>query len=290
VSLRAGEAIETLNGFIKARVDCAIIGETQSGKIALARTVAPNAPIVHGFELSNDYLSAIRSRLVSSKIVIVKNLTQESAKLLEPILATRTIFGERFDCVFIITSRQNLAIEGCATLKLSPIDADEWLRWAKKTRVHPALITLAEEDKTFLSRHNLRTIDALSKTLSARPSAKTLDKAIGAFLGEDKEAIVALVTSLSAPISSLSEVQIATYENAKAYENAFMESIKTDPSADDISRFVEYISSIASDAPTEALNLLRGLLNSQKAAHALEKILKEKRAQEIIDGLIAKVD
>ncbi|MDR2639222.1 MAG: hypothetical protein LBC09_05240, partial [Helicobacteraceae bacterium] len=200
--MRRDEAFETLSALLKAGVDCAITGEAQSGKTTLARALAPEAPIIHGFELAGEYLGAIGSRLFDARVAIVENAAQESVKLLEPLLATRTILGKAFDCRFIVTARQELALKGCAAIKLSAIDAKEWLKWAEQTRAHPALIALVQSDPTFLSRRDLRTIEALSKVLSARPSAKTLDKTLGAMLGDDKDAIAALTESMSAPISS----------------------------------------------------------------------------------------
>jgi hypothetical protein len=288
--LRFAEAKELVESFIKAKVDCVITGEAQSGKTSLAREAALDAPIIHDFELSREYLGAIKTVITSSKAVIVENATQESAKFLEPILATRTILASAFDAVFIITTRHNLLIEGCAAIKIAPIEANDWLKRAKETKVHPALIALVEEDFAFLKRHDLKTIDALSKLLCARVSAKRLEKAIGATLGEDKEAIAALVESLLEPIVSSDGVYLSTDENAKAYENALAEKIKTGASKEDVSRFIEYVSASATDRPKEALTLLKRLLSSRKAADALEQILRDKRVQKIIDDTIAQID
>ena len=284
MSRQTEQARELLEGFLKAGVDCVISGETQSGKTSLARAVAPEAPIIHNFELAGDYLGAVRSRLISSKRVIVENATQEGAKFLEPLLATRTILGGAFDATFIVTTRQNLILDGCASIKLSAIEAGDWLKWAKASRIHPALIALVEESSAFLKRHELKTIEALSKLLCARPSAKTLESAIGAMLGEDKEAIAFLSENVSAPIDSLDGVYTSTDENVKAYESALIEKIKTDPSKEDVSRFAQYIYASAQNRPKEAISLLTELLSSRKAADALDQILSDKRVQKIIDA------
>jgi hypothetical protein len=284
------EARELLEGFLKAGVDCVITGEAQSGKTSIARALAPEAAILHGFELTNEYLGAIRSIVNSSKTIVVENAAQENMKLLEQILSTRTILGAAIDCRFIVTTRESLPLEGCAIVKLSPITPEEWIERAKRSKIHPAIIALVEEDHKFLSRHDLKTIEALSKVLSARPSVKTLAKTLSAMLGKDEEAIAVLAANISAPISSLDQICSSTDENAKAYESVFLETIKTNPKKEEIARFSEYISSLAATKPKEALSALKSLLNGAKAADALEKVLSEKSVRDMIDVAIEEID
>ncbi|MDR1912741.1 MAG: hypothetical protein LBQ52_10425 [Helicobacteraceae bacterium] len=287
--MNRAEAYELLKGFLKAGVDCAIIGEAQSGKTALARSLAPAAPILRASEVSNEYLGAIRSLLIDADIAIIENAAKENALFLEELLSVRAILGTPFECRFIITSRQNLTIDAIATINLDAIAPQEWLKWARSAHIHPALISLAADDPAFLSRHHFRSIEALSRVLSARPSIKTLEATIGSILGDDLAARSTLAEFIAAPIESLEHIRASTDENAKAYESAFIERLKTKPKLEDCQRFARHVASLAQSEPKEALELLKELLKSQKAAEALETTLKEPSVQKMIDKTIQEI-
>ncbi|GHS88636.1 hypothetical protein FACS189487_07320 [Campylobacterota bacterium] len=284
--LKRTAAIELISYFVKNAIDCVIVGEPSSGKTAIASALCPNAPIVHAAELKMEYLAVLRSHFCAAKQVIIENIGDDGAQFLEPFLSARSIMGSRFDCSFVITARKNCNFAFVPAIEIDPIDAESYAAWAAGSGIHPAIVALIGEDAAFFRRHNPKKIEALSKTLSARPAAKTLPQLIKTFLGDDESAKDFLISMISAPIESIASAAVSTDENARAFETSFVESLKENPKKEDADRFAAYAAALAKSDRGRAFEMLFALLDSQKGSEALNAALSRVEVQNMIDESI----
>lgn len=285
------EAALLAENVLKAGLDLVLWGPQECGKTTLCRQLAPEAPLLHATELGHENMALFRSLVGNTPVLIVENADAKTVQFLKPFLDTRTALGMRFECRFLMTAREDFALEGASHIRLAPIEAQGWLLWAQKNRIHPALRLLVENDERILARHGGRKLEALSKLLSARPSNKSLRASIESVLGNDEAALLALLSAMSEPVfqsgsseeALVEKARTGTQENVRRFESELLEGIKNGPTKETELRFIHYLK----EAPAkEVVMMLSSLIDSPKAQSALAHALSDAAVKSAIDSLL----
>ena len=286
------EALLLAQTVLQADLDLIVFGPQGCGKTALCQELAADAPLLHAVELKSENLTLLRSQVANAPAVIIENADTATLQFLKPFLSTRSVLGARFDCRFLITAAEELSLEGVAKIRLAPLEATGWLAWAQKNRIHPALRLLVENDERILTRHNPRTLEALSRLLSAKPSNKSLRAAIESLLGSDEIALAALLSAMSEPAPAavnndesflIEKARTGTRENVDRFEHELIEELKNNPNKEKTHRLIHYLQEVT---PGEAVRILTPLIDNAKAQESLGAALADPKIRALIDAAL----
>ncbi|MDR3347361.1 MAG: hypothetical protein LBN32_01970 [Helicobacteraceae bacterium] len=277
--MKFATAAALLENLLKAKVDVIIQAEKGRGKTALIRKVRKNAPILHARELKEEYLGMLRSIAADNETIAIENASSATAEFLAPILATRAVLGMAFDTHFLITTRENITLDGVCKIALDPISADDYIDYAEQNQIHPSIINAIKNDENIFSRHLPSDFNTLSKLLYSRLDERYVELCISAIVGDDGDLIAAIA-------GTKDKKNAISNEGALNYEKELLSAVlnKSDKELED--RFMDYIKSIEANS---ALKMIAQLLNSPNSQRLVERALKEKDMRKTLDLMIAKI-
>lgn len=152
---------------IEAGLNIVFTGESNSGKLTLARSVANDAPLLHSFELTSERLEEIRSLLLENRFVILKGVDQRSYQFIKPIVETKSVLGSKIETQFIITTSEEIGFKNTLTFKTAPHSKDGWLSWAKFSGVTESIVDLIESEEGFFEQYDIYKLSLIDKIIKS---------------------------------------------------------------------------------------------------------------------------
>lgn len=181
-----------------AGLDIAIIGAEKSGKTTLAKSLAPNAPLINRYELTSEHLHTIKALLIDTKLVICENLDQRALAFIKPIIETKSVLGATIPTQFIITTVDEVPLKTVVQFGLNAPSKSSWIEWAKSASIHKSVISIVESDDEFFDKYGVEKLSIISQILYSK--------------AQNKEELVALI---GAPIVIEKVAAIEPVENSE---------------------------------------------------------------------------